>query len=70
MSSKVRSRVDGKEETARSLAQIIEDERKKLDDISLAELSRPEVIARQQAFDKAVVAFMRSRLAGETGRGE
>lgn len=51
---------------SRDLVERIEDERKKLEDISLADLSRPEVIGRQQGFDAAVVEFMRERLAAET----
>lgn len=55
----------GYEEKTRNLVEKIEDERKKLEDVGLTELSRPEVIGRQQAFDKAVVEFMRKRLAKE-----
>lgn len=65
MSYKSDGKTAGYEEKTRNLVEKIEDERKKLEDVGLTELSRPEVIGRQQAFDKAVVEFMRKRLAKE-----
>lgn len=52
-----------KKKASKRLVNKIEDERKKLEDISLGDLSRPEVISRQREFDKAVVEFMRKALA-------
>lgn len=67
MSSKSGGKEGGQEE-ARNLVERIEEERQKLVDISLTELSQPEIIERQKAFDTAIIQFMRERLAGETDR--
>lgn len=49
------------------LVERIENERKKLDDISLGDLSRPDVIKRQREFDKVVIEFLRKRVGAEPG---